>query len=116
MNDDNPIIRVTDGTPYLYGSPWSGKTPCYRNVKAPLGAITRIERADANSIERLRGQALAFASVLPACSSMKWDSGIYRNLCDTITQIIETVPVFTLHCLPDNNAAILCHKTIARHK
>lgn len=115
MNDDNPIIRVTDGTPYLYGSPWSGKTPCYRNVKAPLGAITRIERADANSIERLR-PALAFASVLPACSSMKWDSGIYRNLCDTITQIIETVPVFTLHCLPDNNAAILCHKTIARHK
>lgn len=40
MNDDNPILRIIDDTPYIYGSPWSGKTPCYRNVKAKLGAIT----------------------------------------------------------------------------
>ena len=28
MNDDNPIIRIIEGQPYIYGSPWSGKTPC----------------------------------------------------------------------------------------
>ena len=41
LNDDNPIIRIIDGQPYLFGSPWSGKTPCYRNRKTRLGAVTR---------------------------------------------------------------------------
>ena len=113
MNDDNPIVRLIDGEPYIYGSPWSGKTPCYRNVKARLGAITQIDRAPANSIERLN-PIMAFATLLPACSSMKWDPIIYDNLCNTITRIIETTPIYILHCLPDEEAAQICHKTIAR--
>ncbi|MBR3496593.1 MAG: hypothetical protein IKH37_07705 [Prevotella sp.] len=114
MNDDNPIIRIhDDGQPYLYGSPWSGKTPCYRNVSAPLGAVVRIERAPANSIER-EGPVQAFASLLPACSSMKWDDTIYDLLCDTVTRVIEHTPVYTLYCLPDEEAARLCHKMIAQ--
>lgn len=112
INDDNPIVRIdTEGAVWLYGSPWSGKTPCYRNVKVRLGAITRIERAPQNSIERL-GPVKAFASMLPACSSMKWDSDIYRRLGDAITHIIETTPIYTLYCLPDEEAARLCQKTI----
>ncbi len=112
VNDDNPIIRMNGREAVLYGSPWSGKTPCYRNVKFPLGALTRIDRAQKNSIERLQ-PVQAFASILPSCSSMKWDSAIYNNLLDTITALIETVPIYTLHCLPDREAAELCHKTIS---
>lgn len=113
MNDDNPIVRLIDETPYIYGSPWSGKTPCYRNVKAKLGAITRIDRAPANSIERLTSIA-AFASVLPSCSAMKWESCIYDGIVNTITRIVEATPVYTLHCLPDKEAALLCHNTISK--
>ena len=113
MNDDNPVIRIEDGTPYIYGSPWIGKTPCYRNVRSLLGAVTRIERAPQNSIEKLPA-VQAFASVLPACSSMMWDSDIYDHLCNAVTRIVETTPVYTLHCLPDKEAALICHKTIAR--
>ena len=111
LNDDNPIIRIIDGQPYLFGSPWSGKTPCYRNRKTRLGAVTRIERAPENSIERL-SPIEAFASLLPACSSMKWDEGSYRPLCDAITRIIETTPIYTLHCLPDEEAARLSYQTL----
>jgi hypothetical protein len=113
MNDDNPVIRIEDGTPYIYGSPWSGKTPCYRNVRALLGAVTRIERAPKNSIERLP-VVKAFASVLPSCSTMMWDKSIYDHVCNAVTRIIETTPVYTLHCLPDAEAAQICHQTIAR--
>ncbi|MDO5446441.1 MAG: hypothetical protein Q4F34_01505 [Prevotellaceae bacterium] len=113
MNDDNPVVRVKDGTPYIYGSPWSGKTPCYRQISAKLGAVTRIDRAKQNSIERL-DVVEAFASFLPSCSSMKWDKDIYNGICDTVSSIIETTPIFTLHCLPDDEAAIICHKAISR--
>lgn len=113
MNDDNPIVRIIDGKPYIYGSPWSGKTPCYRDVKAPLGAVVRIERAKENSIER-HAPVQAFAAMLPACSSMKWDTVIYNNLCDAITRIIETTPIYTMHCLPDEEAARICHHSLTQ--
>ena len=113
MNDDNPIIRIIDGEPFIYGGPWSGKTPCYRNVKARLGAITRIDRAEENSIEKLP-PIEAFASFLPSCSSMKWDGEIFNNICNTVTKVVETTGIYTLHCLPNKEAAILCNTTISK--
>lgn len=115
MNDDNPIVRLVEGNVNIYGSPWSGKTPCYRKVRARLGAVTRIDRAKTNSIERL-GPLEAFASFLPSCSSMKWDSDIYDHICDTVGQVVERIGIYTLHCLPDREAAEICHDCITRHK
>lgn len=112
MNDDNPILRIIGGKVYIFGSPWSGKTPCYRNVKAPLGAITRIDRAEENSVDKLSPVA-AFASLLPACSSMKWDKDIYDRICATITKVIESIGIYTLHCLPNKEAALVCNRAIS---
>ena len=106
MNDDNPVVRIIDGKAFIYGSPWSGKTPCYRNIKAPLGGIALIKRAESNSLERLR-PIDAFITLLPACSTMKWDERIYRCNGDTVTKMIETTPVYTLHCLPDKDSAVV---------
>ena len=113
MNDDNPIVRVINGEVFIYGGPWSGKTPCYRNVKAKLGAVTRIDRATENSIEKM-SPIEAFASFLPSCSSMKWDNDIFNKICDTVTKVVETTSIYTLHCLPNKEAAVLCNKTISK--
>ena len=107
------LFRSDDGKPYIYGGPWSGKTPCYRNVKAPLGAITRIDRAEQNSVEKLK-PVEAFASVLPSCSSMKWDKEIFNNVCNNVTKIVETTGIYILHCLPDKESAVICHREIAK--
>lgn len=111
MNDDSPVVRIIDNQAYIYGSPWSGKTPCYRNTKAKLGAITQIDRATANSVEPL-APIQAFTTLLPACSSMKWDVDIYHHSCDTIAKLVETTGIYTLHCLPNREAAEVCNKAI----
>lgn len=112
LNDDNPIVRILDdGEVRIYGSPWSGKTPCYRNTSARLGAISRIERAGENAMLR-QGPLDALASFLPSCSSMKWDKDIYGRLRQSVTAVIERVPIFTLQCLPDEESARVCHKAI----
>ena len=115
MNDDNPVVRIIGDECFVYGSPWSGKTPCYRDVKAPLGAVTRIDRSSSNSIERVNAVE-AFVSLLPSVSSMKWDGGLNKKICDTITRIVERIQVYTLHCRPDRNSAEVCHGRIARRK
>lgn len=113
INDDNPIIRVEDGKVILYGSPWSGKTPCYRNVLAPLGAVTLIERDQRNYVESL-SPLKAFAVMLSACSAMKWDENLYQRVCETISKIVETTQVCTLHCLPDRESAIVCKDALTQ--
>ncbi len=113
VNDDNPVVRVFPDGAVVYGSPWSGKTPCYRNIKAKLGAITRIDRAKTNSIDHL-STIEAFASILPSCSSMKWDKTIFNNICNTITQIISKNCIYTMHCLPNKEAATICNKEISK--
>ena len=111
MNDDNPVVRIVDDEVRIYGSPWSGKTPCYRNIWAPVGAIVRIEQSPVNAIERLR-PVPAFAVMLPAVSSMKWDSRVYKGICDTIARLLDMTPVYRLECRPDAEAAHVCHQAV----
>lgn len=115
MNDDNPVVRVTDdGIARVYGSPWSGKTPCYRNVEAPIGAFIQLSQAPYNKIT-LENTIEAFSSLLPSCSVMKWDGRIYKCICTTIGMLIEKVPNYLLECLPDEAAAQLSYKTCSGH-
>lgn len=53
LNDDSPIIRATDSEALVHGSPWSGKTPCYRNESCPIAAVVRLSQAPHNRIRRL---------------------------------------------------------------
>lgn len=113
MNDDNPVVRIVDDEVRIYGSPWSGKTPCYRNIWAPVGAFVRLERGEVNTIEKM-APIPSFASLLPAVSSMKWDRRVYNGTCDTISRILPKTPVFILHCRPDEEAAHVSYDAIHR--
>lgn len=115
MNDDNPIIRIIDGEPFIYGSPWSGKTPCYRNVKARLGAITQIVRDTENHVDRIN-PIEAFTTLITSVSAMKWDSEIFNNICKILSRIIETTPIYNLYCRADKEAALVCQQAISRSK
>ncbi|MCM1107657.1 MAG: hypothetical protein NC388_01245 [Clostridium sp.] len=116
MNDDNPVLRLTDeGQVVVYGSPWSGKTPCYRNVEAPCGGIVLLEQRPENIITRKVGLQ-AFVSLLPSASTMKWDKQVYNGVCDTVAAVVGRVPFYVLGCLPDGDAARLSHSTLTTER
>ena len=113
VNDDNPVVRLAaDGLPVVYGSPWSGKTPCYRNVSYPLGGIVLLSQAPYNNIHRLGG-IHAYASLVASISGKRWDSRVAYGLHATENALASTVPVWHLECLPDEEAAKLCHAQIS---
>ena len=104
LNDDNPIIRIIDGKFHVYGSPWSGKTPCYKNREIPLGSIVRLSQAPYNRITKLSALQ-AYAALMPSCSCMRWDHDSVEALHKTVEKVIMNVPVRHLECLPDADAA-----------
>lgn len=109
VNDDNPIVRVKGDEVTLYGSPWSGKTACYRNISVPLGAILKIERATTNYVTPLCTLE-AFAVLLTACSAIRTDEVIYKKLGDVVSAVVERTTMATLHCLPDAESAFVCRE------
>ena len=111
LNDDNPVIRIYPDEIVVFGSPWSGKTPCYKNDSAPIGAFVQIKQEPENHIQRNR-PLQAFAVLLPSMSAMKWDKYIYSNICNSVGSLIERVPLYTLGCRPDQEAAEVCYAEV----
>lgn len=112
LNDDNPVIRVTGGKAVIFGSPWSGKTPCWKNACAPLQAVTHIFQAPENRIERLSG-IQAYASFITSCSCMKWNRRIADGVNAGVEKLLSLCGFFNLHCRPDRDAALLCRRATA---
>ncbi len=112
LNDDNPVVRVmSDGEVRVYGSPWSGKTPCYKQAFAPVRGIVKLSQAPHNEMTRLRLPE-AYACMLSSSSGLKIVPTMMDSLYSTIVRIINTIPVFGLKCLPNPDAAILCRETL----
>lgn len=115
LNDDNPVLRVRDGKVIVYGSPWSGKTPCYRQESAEVGALVMLEQKPYNKISR-ESVVVALSSLLCSVSIMIWDRSSYSEIMRTLEQVITLRGVYHLECLPDEAAAQLSHQTITAHK
>lgn len=116
LNDDHPIIRLNEkGQAIAYGSPWSGKTPCYRNQSAPIGGIVRIKQAPQNHIRKL-SLVEAYASLLTSCAGMSWDKELADGKDRTLQGVIAGITCYTLACLPDKEAAVLSARTVRKEE
>ena len=113
LNDDNPVVRIIDDRVMVYGSPWSGKTPCYQNRKVEIGAFVRIQQKPNNSIT-LNSLSQSFALLKPSCSTAPWDKEVHNGICDTLTIIAQKTNTYTLGCRPDREAAELCNRTVTK--
>ena len=112
LNDDNPILRLMpDGSVRVFGSPWSGKTPCYKAQDVPAGAVVRIRQAPFNKIERLP-LIQAYASLMASASGFRPFPGLADHWHRSLEGICAQTPCYVLDCLPDPDAASLCYRTV----
>ena len=114
LNDDSPIVRIVDDEVRVYGSPWSGKTACYKNEHYPVAGFCRLAQAPHNLIKRLQ-PLLAIGALLPSCPPIfAHDEYLQDRICSTIGDIVKSVGVYRLECLPNREAAELSFNTIIR--
>ena len=111
LNDDNPAVRIlSDGTVHVYGSPWSGKTPCYKNADVPVAALVQLAQAPENKMTRLK-MTQAYPYILASVSGLKILPSMMDTLYESIAKLLELTPVYRLECLPNPDAARLCAQT-----
>ena len=113
INDDNPVIFIKNGVIMASGTPWSGKTPCYRNVVVPVGGIVRLRQAMVNRFTVCNGFE-SFVNILPGCSVIKKDAGLQNEMHDTLASVCESVNIGVMECLPDIEAAFICRQELEK--
>lgn len=109
LNDDNPVLRLDGSSVMACGTPWSGKTPCYKNEMYPVAGIVRLVQSGQNMFYP-KYDVDAFSVILPGCAAIRRDGRIFGELCDTLGEISVRVPVGTMECRPDDAAAMMVYE------
>lgn len=108
INGDKPLIRLIDGTLFVYGTPWCGKEGYNINTKAPLDSLCFISRAKENSIKRIdKNAALSkiFTQVL-----MPENEEQAEKFFVMLNTIFDKVKFYALSCNMDVEAAHVAYE------
>ena len=116
LNDDAPIVSCNETKNIVSGSPWSGKTPCYRNKSVEIGAIVQLHQSKTNKIVRV-SPLRAMAIIMPCIvGDMKWDKEIHGNVISIVEKLVQRTTVYEMWCTPDKEAALLSYSKIVANE
>lgn len=110
INGDKPIIRLYNGIPYAYGTPWAGKENLQSNQKVQLTDICFIERCCDNitiSADKSNCAELLLQQVLHPSEP----EGAIKTL-EITNQLIKRCDLWTVKCNTSVEAAQITHDTI----
>lgn len=109
LNDDQPALALVDDIPCLFGTPWSGKTPCYKNTQTRANTFFLMKQAPYNRIEKMESIML-FRHLLDACSMMKADGRTLFEITHVLVSVVDKVKAAWLENRPEREAAEMAWK------
>ena len=110
VNDDKPLVRVTERGTLIYGTPWDGKHRLSRNISVPLKAICILERGEENQIREIDMDEMLPKLLLQAYRPMN-PAGT-KELMEVFDRMAETVKFYRMQCNMDVSAAEMSYTTM----
>lgn len=107
INDDKPLIKITDSGATVFGTPWCGKHNLGQNASAPLAAIVSLERSKVNRIEQSDSRKM-FPKILSQTYRTKNILGLQKTLGLT-DKMLRLTKVYELGCNMDPEAATVAY-------
>lgn len=105
LNGDRAGLRMRDGQWTAWGLPYAGSSGIYRNDSAPVSAIVVLRQAATNKVTRIT-PAEAMPLIYPELTIHRWDAGFAMKAVDLLLNLLASVPVYLLECLPDRGAVL----------
>ena len=108
VNDDKPLIRITDTDVIVYGTPWDGKHRLSNNIAVPLRSICILDRAEENSIREITKEE-AYPMLVQQVYRPSDNDAMIKTL-----ELIDRLDVrlYHLSCNMDISAAQLAFSTM----
>lgn len=96
INDDKPLLRMTENGVYAYGTPWDGKHRLSTNTCAPLTGICILRRGSNNVIREITAHE-AYPMLLQQCYRPMKKEALVHTL-QLLDRLKEKVPCYELFC------------------
>lgn len=112
INDDKPALVYDNGKWYACGTPFSGKTDENIDVKIPVRAITFLHRSEENTVKKI--PPFQAVSLLLEQTIKPADRSLAENMLELADLLLREVPVFSLGCNLQDDAAIIAYNEIER--
>ena len=110
INDDKPLLRITDAGATVFGTPWNGKHRLGTNGSAPVRAICVLERGAQNHIERI-GPKEAYPILLQQTYRPDSREAMLQTLT-LLDRLLKTATFYRLFCNMEPEAARLSYETM----
>ena len=110
VNDDKPLVKITDKGARVYGTPYSGKEGLNTNISVPLKAICILERSERNRIERI-----SFSEAFPMLIQQTYhpkNREMFSRTFSLLDRLRERVRFYRLHCNKGLEAAEISYKAM----
>lgn len=111
INDDKPLLRVTDSGIFACGTPWDGKHHKSVNRTVPLRAVCFLARGEENRMERVPAGE-AWMGMLKQTFRPDDPEGVAATL-SLLDRAVAQLDFFRLFCTPEPAAAILSHRYLS---
>jgi len=108
VNDDKPLINVTENEVIVYGTPYNGKHRIGNNIAVPLKAVCILNRAENNSIVEISVKD-AFPLLLQQMYRPVSAEGVLKSI-QLLDNMINRVKLYRLECNMDISAAEVAYK------
>ena len=104
INGDKPIVRIIDGIPYAYGTPWQGKENYGRNTVKPVKGILFISRGEKNIAKRITPDK-ALIQFMQQIYLPKKDKLLLHKSLSLADKMLSSVRLVEMQCNMDAEAA-----------
>ena len=108
VNDDKPLLHITDSGVTAYGTPWDGKHRLSTNTAVPLKGICILTRDTTNHIEQAEPHDTYPMIVQQTNRSLSADE--MKQTLSLIDRMLNIVPVYRLGCNMDIEAAKVAYE------
>ena len=108
INDDKPLLHVTNSEVTVYGTPWDGKHHLSNNIKIPLKSICVLKRDSVNHIAKIskfEAYPSLFQQVYRPADMLKMKKTL--DLFDLLTAKVE---LYELGCNMDLDSARISYE------
>ncbi|HLZ10995.1 MAG TPA: AAA family ATPase [Candidatus Acidoferrum sp.] len=103
LSDDRIILRMANGTPFMYGTPWHGDAGLAAQASARVDRIYLLEHSPANRITKLDA-ARAAAELFARTFVPHHDATSLRHTLEFLETLTEKVSVSRFEFLPNDSA------------
>ena len=108
INDDKPLLKITDDGVLVYGTPWDGKHRLSTNTVVPLKAICILKRGNQNTIIAAEKREV-YPMLLQQMYRPQNGAGMSLAL-QLLDGIMEHTALYTLHCNMELEAAFVAYQ------